>query len=86
MKKKKIAEKKNLIIKLLLIIKNKSLNTSNGMYSGNLESKNVIIEFFDYNCSYCKKAHQDILKIEQNKKNVKVIYKNFPILSESSKN
>ena len=41
------------------------------MYSGNLESKNVIIEFFDYNCSYCKKAHQDILKIEQNKKNVK---------------
>ena len=55
------------------------------MYSGNLESKNVIIEFFDYNCSYCKKAHQDILKIEQNKKNVKVIYKNFPILSENSK-
>ena len=35
------------------------------MYSGNLESKNVIIEFFDYNCSYCKKAHQDILKIER---------------------
>ena len=55
------------------------------MYSGNLESKNVIIEFFDYNCSYCKKAHQDILKIEKNKKNVKVIYKNFPILSENSK-
>ena len=55
------------------------------MYSGNLESKNVIIEFFDYNCSYCKKAHQDILKIEQNKKNVKIIYKNFPILSDSSR-
>ena len=26
------------------------------------KSKNVIVEFFDYNCSYCKKAHQDILK------------------------
>ena len=50
-----------------------------------MESKNVIIEFFDYNCSYCKKAHKDILKIEENQKNVKVIYKNFPILSESSK-
>ena len=50
----------------------------------NPESKNVIIEFFDYNCSYCKKAHQDILKLRK-KKNVKVIYKNFPILSENSK-
>jgi len=65
--------------------KKQIFNTSNGMYSGNLDSKNVIIEFFDYNCSYCKKAHEDILKIEQNTKDIKVIYKNFPILSESSK-
>ena len=32
-----------------------------------------------------KKHIKIFLKIEQNKKNVKVIYKNFPILSESSK-
>ena len=83
--KKQIAEKKKLNDQIIADNRKQILNTSNGMYSGNLESKNVIIEFFDYNCSYCKKAHQDILKIEQNKKNVKVIYKNFPILSESSK-
>ena len=83
--KKQIAEKKKLYDQIIADNRKQILNTSNGMYSGNLESKNVIIEFFDYNCSYCKKAHQDILKIEQNKKNVKVIYKNFPILSESSK-
>ena len=83
--KKQIAEKKKLNNQIIADNRKQIFNTSNGMYSGNLESKNVIIEFFDYNCSYCKKAHQDILKIEQNKKNVKVIYKNFPILSESSK-
>ena len=83
--KKQIAEKKKLNNQIIADNKTQILNSSNGMYSGNLESENVIIEFFDYNCSYCKKAHQDILKIEQNKKNVKVIYKNFPILSESSK-
>ena len=83
--KKKIAEKKRLNNQIIADNKKLIFNSRNGMYSGNLESKNVIIEFFDYNCSYCKKAHKDILKIEENQKNVKVIYKNFPILSESSK-
>ena len=83
--KKKIAEKKRLNNQIIADNKRQIFNSRNGMYSGNLESKNVIIEFFDYNCSYCKKAHKDILKIEENEKNVKVIYKNFPILSESSK-
>ena len=83
--KKQISEKKKLNSQIIADNRKQIFNTSNGMYSGNLESKNVIIEFFDYNCSYCKKAHQDILKIEKNKKNVKVIYKNFPILSENSK-
>ena len=83
--KKQISEKQKLNSQIIADNKKQIFNTSNGMYSGNLDSKNVIIEFFDYNCSYCKKAHQDILKIEQNKRNVKVIYKNFPILSENSK-
>ena len=83
--KKQIAEKKERNNQIIAENRKQILSTRNGMYSGNLESKNVIIEFFDYNCSYCKRAHQDILKIEQNKKNVKVIYKNFPILSENSK-
>ena len=83
--KRQIAKKKQINNQIIADNKKQILNTRNGMYSGNLESDNVIIEFFDYNCSYCKKAHKDILKIEQNKKNVKIIYKNFPILSESSK-
>ena len=81
----KIAEKQKKNNQIIAENKKQILSTNNGMYSGNSKSENVIIEFFDYNCSYCKKAHQDILKIQQNKKNVKIIYKNFPILSENSK-
>ena len=83
--KKKIAEKKKINNKIITENKKQILSSENGMYSGNVKSENIIVEFFDYNCSYCKKAHQDILKIKQNKNNVKIIYKNFPILSENSK-
>ena len=67
----------------------KSLNTliydhSNGLYTGKKNSKISIVKFSDYNCSYCKKAHKDILKIKKDFPNVKIIYKNFPILSPLS--
>ena len=83
--KKKIAEKKKINNKIITENKRQILSSGNGMYSGNVKSENIIVEFFDYNCSYCKKAHQDILKIKQNKSDIKIIYKNFPILSENSK-
>ena len=54
---------------------------SNGLYAGEKNSKISIVKFSDYNCSYCKKAHKDILKVKKNFPNVKIKYKNFPILS-----
>ena len=59
-------------------------NSDNGMFSGDKNAKHTIVEFFDYNCSYCKKAHNDLKKVLNNVPNVKVVYKNFPILSEQS--
>ena len=59
------------------------LDDSNGLYSGNKNSDRTIIKFFDYNCSYCRKAHKDIDKVIEKEK-IKVIYKNFPILSDNS--
>ena len=59
-------------------------DSSNGLFSGKSSGKKVLIEFFDYNCTYCKKAHKDIEKLLKNDPEIKVIYKNFPILSEQS--
>ena len=58
-------------------------DSSNGLFDGNINSKKIVVKFFDFNCSYCKKAHNDIQKLLK-KEDVKVIYKNFPILSENS--
>ena len=58
-------------------------DSSNGLYDGNINSKKIIVKFFDFNCSYCKKAHTDIQKLLK-EEDVKVVYKNFPILSDNS--
>ena len=76
----KKVENKNKIENLKLQI----FETNNKLYQGNLSSEKVIVEFFDYNCSYCKRAHNDIKKLLDQNKNIKIIYKNFPILSDNS--
>ena len=54
------------------------------LYEGKSSAKKVIVEFFDYNCSYCKRVHNDLKKILSKSDDLKIIYKNFPILSEDS--
>ena len=51
---------------------------------GNIESKLVIIEFIDYNCGYCKKTLPTISKLMKNFENIKIVFIDYPILSESS--
>lgn len=51
---------------------------------GDRQAKVSIAEFFDYRCPYCK-VLKDILDQVRIKQNVRVIYKEWPILSEGSK-
>jgi len=51
---------------------------------GNKNGDVTIIEFFDYTCGYCKEAHNTLQKLIKEDSNLKVIYKEFPILSELS--
>ncbi len=44
----------------------------------------TIVEFFDYACGYCKKAHNTINQLLQEDKKVRIIYKEFPILGAPS--
>ncbi len=53
-------------------------------FTGNPDGDVVIVEFFDYNCGYCKKAMTDINKVLEKDKNVKFIFQEMPILSPSS--
>jgi protein-disulfide isomerase len=51
---------------------------------GNAKGDVTVIEFFDYNCPYCKKAFHEVAELVDKDKNVKLILKEFPILSKGS--
>ncbi len=43
-----------------------------------------VIEFFDYNCGYCKKAFPEVAQLIESDKKVRLILKEFPILAKGS--
>jgi protein-disulfide isomerase len=45
----------------------------------------TVVEFFDYNCGYCRKAFDNLVKLTKEEKDVRVVFIEFPILSEGSK-
>jgi len=51
---------------------------------GNPEGKVTLVEFFDYNCGYCKRAMSDMLALMEKNPDLRVVLKEMPILSEGS--
>lgn len=51
---------------------------------GNPKGSATIVEFFDYNCHYCKGALPDMARLMQNDPNLKVVLKDFPVLGPGS--
>lgn len=45
----------------------------------------TIVEFFDYHCGYCKQALGSFSKLLDSDKKVRIIFKEYPILSEDSR-
>jgi protein-disulfide isomerase len=52
--------------------------------AGNEDGDVTVVEFFDYNCGYCKKVAPEILQLIEEDKKVRVLFKDFPILGPSS--
>jgi protein-disulfide isomerase len=51
---------------------------------GNPEGTITLVEMFDYNCAYCRTAVPDLAALIQDNPELKVILKEFPILSQES--
>jgi protein-disulfide isomerase len=51
---------------------------------GNLQGDVTVVEFFDYNCGYCKRAMTDMLDLLKSDGKVKFVLKEFPVLGEGS--
>ena len=51
---------------------------------GNPKASATLVEFFDYNCHYCKGALPDITKLMKDDSNLKLVLKDFPVLGPGS--
>ena len=58
--------------------------TSTGPFIGPESSDNIVVEFFDYNCGYCKRSLESISQLHAENPDVKIIFKELPILSPNS--
>jgi len=77
-----IIEEQNNIKNIALYYKD--LIKNDNLYLGNKNGKEIIIEFFDYNCGYCKRSFPEIMELVSENKDIKIILKELPVLGESS--
>ncbi len=52
--------------------------------AGNPNGDITVVEFFDYNCGYCKRGFPSVAKLIESDKNVRVVFKELPIISDAS--
>ena len=62
----------------------KIFDDPNSWAGGNLDGDIVLVEFSDYRCGYCRKAHSEVKQLVETDGNIKLIIKEFPILGDQS--
>jgi protein-disulfide isomerase len=60
------------------------LNDPEAPAGGNPNGDLTIVDFFDYNCPYCKLAAKSLEKIVKTDGNIRLVYRDWPILAETS--
>lgn len=56
----------------------------NAAVLGNPDGDVTIVEFFDYNCGYCRRVFSDVKALIAADSNVRVVMREWPILGEAS--
>ncbi|UWR20955.1 DsbA family protein [Sulfitobacter sp. S190] len=51
---------------------------------GNPDGDITLVEFLDYRCGYCKRAHDEVAELLESDGNIRLIVKELPILGEAS--
>src|SRR5271155_2655279 len=59
-------------------------NSAHQVVLGNPQGNVTMVEFFDYNCGYCKHALPDMLDLLKTDSDLKFVLKEFPVLGEGS--
>lgn len=59
-------------------------NSSRHVVVGNPKGDVTFVEFFDYNCGYCKRALADMMTLMKSDPKLRVVLKEFPVLGPAS--
>jgi protein-disulfide isomerase len=59
-------------------------NDGYSFVGGNPDGDITLVEFLDYKCHYCRKAHEEVAKMLATDGNIRLVVKEFPILGEQS--
>jgi protein-disulfide isomerase len=60
------------------------LNSARQVTLGNPQGDVTMVEFFDYNCGYCKRALDDMMALIKSDPKLRVVLKEMPVLSQGS--
>lgn len=57
---------------------------ANSYVGGNPDGSLTLVEFLDYRCAYCRKAHNDVAELVQSDGDIRFVVKELPILGDES--
>ena len=71
---------------LQMLADNKDIifNDAASWVGGNPDGDITLVEFTDYRCGYCRKAHDEVAELVKSDGNIRFVVKEFPILGEES--
>lgn len=69
---------------LLVSYKDQIYGDSHSWVGGNPDGDVTVVEFMDYRCGYCRKAYSEVEELVKADGNIRLIFKEYPILGEES--
>ena len=71
-------------LEMLATNKDIIFNDAASFVGGNPNGDITVVEFVDYRCGYCRKAHEEVAELVKSDGNIRFVLKEFPILGEDS--
>ena len=78
------AEEREQATSAIASMQNAIFNDPDQVVLGNPDGDVTLVEFFDYNCGYCRAAVPDMAALLAEDPNLRIVLKEFPILSNES--
>lgn len=76
----RLAEQTAAMEKYVWALNNDPASPDNGVDGGDV----TLVEFFDYQCGYCKRLFPSLMEIMEGDQNLRVVFKELPILGPAS--